>query len=578
MLVRVALQEDVELKQSYKFLGRKALAMHCRLKHQKDWKGARKYLRKLRTYLGRLIRDVERKVKASSAALSYALGLAKKILTQRTATKGKIYSVHAPEVQCIAKGKVHKKYEFGNKVSVATTTKGNWVVGLHSLLGNPFDGRTVPDVLCQIKSVTGSYPKRAYCDRGYKGSEGHIFSTHVYVQGTKRTSDKKIKRRLKGRSATLPIIGHLKHDHRMDRNFLLGFTGDKINALMAACAFNLRKLARVLFCLVSSCSVRAMAAVMAMFARIAHRASIEWLRVTPRAGAGIIAQSVQPLFQGRRLIHTLTAGGSHGLPHKLRLPLLLTGGLAIACSSAREEATAPSADEGTQTVASLATQPEVDAGDSPSASPQTNPKTDTETATEAETDSSTDSALSPARLTATPTSADASELVVNREATSTTITLTNDGEQAATSLTGTIDAPFEFLTTGTFPGFYHDATQSCTDTLAPGASCIVNVAFKPTMVELFPTRTLAIAYNDGKASHSLTVNFTGNVIARGAGRSRTDLPEGYDLNDYITSASVINTVLDVFGVGSESWLRNDTSRQSGATPAAKPIKAVRAAS
>jgi len=270
MLVRVAIQQGVEVKQSYKFIGRKALAMHCRLKHQKDRKGACKYLRKLRTYLGRVIRDIERKVKVPSAALSYALGLAKKILMQRTGTKSKIYSVHAPEVQCIAKGKIHKKYEFGNKVSVATTIKGNWVVGINSLLGNPFDGHTVPDVLCQIKSVTGSYPKMAYCDRGYKGSEGHIFSTHVYVQGTKRTSDKKIKRRLKGRSAIEPIIGHLKHDYRMDRNFLLGFTGDKINALMAACAFNLRKLARVIFCLIFLCIMRAKVSVMAMLARIMH--------------------------------------------------------------------------------------------------------------------------------------------------------------------------------------------------------------------------------------------------------------------------------------------------------------------
>ncbi|MGA1562786.1 MAG: IS5 family transposase [Gammaproteobacteria bacterium] len=249
MLIRAAGRAGIELKQSYKFIGRKALIKHCRLKHCKDMKGSRKYLRKLRTYLGRVIRDIERKAHSPSHALNYALGIAKKIFEQRPKTKNKIYSVHAPEVQCIAKGKVHKKYEFGNKVSVATTAKGSWIVGLYSFLGNPFDGHTVPDVLCQINSVTGGYPKAAYCDRGYRGSEGHIFATHVYLQGTKRTKDARIKRRLKGRSAIEAVIGHLKNDHRMDRNFLHGFTGDKINALMAACAFNLRKLVRVLFCL-----------------------------------------------------------------------------------------------------------------------------------------------------------------------------------------------------------------------------------------------------------------------------------------------------------------------------------------
>lgn len=243
-----------------------------------------------------MIRDIERKFKAPSAALRYALGLAKKILMQRTGTKSKIYSVHAPEVQCIAKGKIHKKYAFGNKVSVATTIKGNWVVGINSLLGNPFDGHTVPDVLCQIKSMTGSYPKMAYCDRGYKGSEGHIFSTHISVQGTKRTSDKKIKRRLKGRSAIEPIIGHLKHDYRMDRNFLLGFTGDKINALMAACAFNRRQASDgsflpcfpVHYACDGGCDGDA----------CAHHASNESLHATLSTGVGLMAAARSVTFSG----------------------------------------------------------------------------------------------------------------------------------------------------------------------------------------------------------------------------------------------------------------------------------------
>ena len=242
MLVRLAEKEGLKLKQTYRHVGKKVLFGHIRAKHSKNWKMARKKLRKLRTFLGRVIRDIERKCKTFSDQMLRGLGIAKKILKQRPGSKNKIYSVHAPEVNCIAKGKEHKKYEFGSKVSVATTVKDNWVVGLCSFSDNPYDGHTIPDVLNQIKRLTGDYPAGAYCDRGYKGSEGHIYSTHVYLQNTKRKVSAKVRQRLKSRSAIEPVIGHLKADHRLDRNFLLGETGDRINSVMAGCAFNLRKL------------------------------------------------------------------------------------------------------------------------------------------------------------------------------------------------------------------------------------------------------------------------------------------------------------------------------------------------
>jgi len=208
----------------------------------KNWKIAQKKLRKLRTFLGRVIRDIERESKTFSDQMRRGLGIAKKILKQRPGSKNKIYSVHAPAVNCIAKGKAHKKYEFGSKVSIATTVKDNWVVGLCSFSDNPYDGHTIQDVLNQIKRLTGDYPTEAYCDRGYKGSEGHIYSTHVYLQNTKRNVSAKIRQRLKSRSAIEPVIGHLKADHRLDRNYLLGESGDRINSVMAGCAFNLKKL------------------------------------------------------------------------------------------------------------------------------------------------------------------------------------------------------------------------------------------------------------------------------------------------------------------------------------------------
>ena len=251
-LVRLTDEQGIKLRQTYRRLGRKSLQLHIRLKHSKDHKGARKHLRKLRTYLGRVIRDIKRKVANPIGKLAHLLDLAQKIYSQRTATKGKIYSVHAPEVQCIAKGKAHKPYEFGSKVSIATTVKSNLIVSVHSFVNNLFDGHTISDVLCQIKTVVGAYPKAAYCDRGYKGSAGTIFLTNVFLQGSKTEVTDKIKKRLRSRSAIEPVIGHIKSDHRMGRNFLLGFQGDQINALMAGCAFNMKKILRaVLFYLFS---------------------------------------------------------------------------------------------------------------------------------------------------------------------------------------------------------------------------------------------------------------------------------------------------------------------------------------
>jgi len=247
-VVRQAEKLGIKLKQSYVRLGQRALVSHARAMHKGEKKLAKRQLKKLRTYLGRVLRDFERKLIERTAAVESLVGIANKILGQKQGSKHKIYSVHAPEVVCIAKGKARIKYEFGSKVSIATAIKGSWVVGVNSFPSAPFDGHTIPDVLTQIKSVTGAYPKAAYCDRGYQGSAGHIFSTHVYVQGKSSSgASDAVKRKLVRRAGIEPVIGHLKADHRLGRNFLLGSAGDQINAVMAGCAFNLRKLYRAFF-------------------------------------------------------------------------------------------------------------------------------------------------------------------------------------------------------------------------------------------------------------------------------------------------------------------------------------------
>ena len=156
--------------------------------------------------------------------------------------------MHAPEVECIGKGKAHKKYEFGCKVSLVTTSKDNWIIGIAALHNNPFDGHTLKDALDQATRLTGWRPGHAYCDGGYKGTPKELDGTAVHLPDRGKRKKPSEWRWFKRRSAIEPIIGHTKQDHRLDRNYLKGVAGDKINALLAACGFNIRKLLRVFFC------------------------------------------------------------------------------------------------------------------------------------------------------------------------------------------------------------------------------------------------------------------------------------------------------------------------------------------
>jgi IS5 family transposase len=151
--------------------------------------------------------------------------------------------VHAPEAECLSKGKAHKRYEFGCKVRVATTNQKSWVVGIDAESGNPYDGATLKPALAQVERLTGVKVKEAFVDKGYRGSEHHPGGVSVYLSGRKNLSRRQAKM-LKRRSAIEPVIGHTKHDHGMERNHLLGRAGDRINAILSGCAWNLRKLWR----------------------------------------------------------------------------------------------------------------------------------------------------------------------------------------------------------------------------------------------------------------------------------------------------------------------------------------------
>jgi len=165
---------------------------------------------------------------------------------QKKEGTNKLYSLHAPETECISKGKVHKKYEFGCKVGLVTTSRKGWVVGIDALHGNPFDGHTLKKAIDGMESITGKRPEQAFVDKGYRGTANHPEDVQVFLSG-RRGLKRSLKLWLRRRSAIEPVIGHIKHEHRMERNYLLGKEGDRINAILSGSAFNLRKLMRAFF-------------------------------------------------------------------------------------------------------------------------------------------------------------------------------------------------------------------------------------------------------------------------------------------------------------------------------------------
>jgi IS5 family transposase len=250
-LVRLAKKHGVILRQSYERIGKHALIAHQRYAHAKQFKRANKALRKIRTYLGRVERDIARRIKDSEALRDIfrrPLYLAERVREQRQKQRGqKVYSLHAPEVECIGKGKAHKPYEFGVKVSVATTLHrsmgGQFVAHVKALPGNPYDGHTLAVVLPEMETQIGASIARVVADRGYRGHNApptHQF--RVFISGQRRRVTEAIKRELRRRSAVEPVIGHLKAEHRMGRNHLAHAQGDAANAVLAAAGYNFRRL------------------------------------------------------------------------------------------------------------------------------------------------------------------------------------------------------------------------------------------------------------------------------------------------------------------------------------------------
>lgn len=244
--IAIAEKEHIDLRQTYRRTI-KGLMLNQRFrKHPKNYKKAIKSQRKLKTIAGRLIRDIERKLPADTfSRYSGLFQIFEKVMCQERNSTDKVYSIHEPQVYCIGKGKDHKKYEFGAKASIAVTKDSGIIVGAVSHPKNEHDSKTLVAVISQSSELRNQCPEVAICDRGYRG-RSKVGDTRILIpkpSGKRATAyqKQKTRKRFRRRAGIEPIIGHLKSDYRLMRNFLKGQAGDSINLMMAAAAFNFKK-------------------------------------------------------------------------------------------------------------------------------------------------------------------------------------------------------------------------------------------------------------------------------------------------------------------------------------------------
>jgi IS5 family transposase len=244
----LAKKHGIKLRQSFIRVGRQAKRDVSRLIHGRGHSQAMRWVRKLRTWLGRLDRDIGRKIAGDEvleAAFADTRQKVTRILAQKAGDGHKLYAFHAPEVECLAKGKARTRYEFGVKTSIAVTNArtagGQFIVGMQTLPGSPYDGHTLSGQIEQVERLTGVAVERAYVDRGYRGHR-HNGKAKVYIAHTRGIASPTIRRELRRRNAIEPIIGHTKSDGLLERNHLAGAAGDAVNAILVAAGHNMRLL------------------------------------------------------------------------------------------------------------------------------------------------------------------------------------------------------------------------------------------------------------------------------------------------------------------------------------------------
>ncbi len=238
----IAEKEGIELRQSYIFTVKKLSTIQRFRRNKGGDAKARKASKKIKTIAGRMIRDVERKLRATELNnYSSDLNLFKKVLAQKREDSNKIYSLHEPEVKCYTKGKEHKRFEFGSKASFLITQNTGVIVGALNFTETLHDSKTIPEALEQYHRLMNKEPKSIFLDRGYRGPK-KIGDTELHTPKPDKNITASKRKRHKRRAAIEPVIGHLKHDHRMIKNYLKGAVGDAINVMLAAAAMNFKRI------------------------------------------------------------------------------------------------------------------------------------------------------------------------------------------------------------------------------------------------------------------------------------------------------------------------------------------------
>lgn len=246
----------VTLKQTFAKEGKELRRKAGGYAHAKQFKRLRRVLKRQRTILGSVLREVQRKLATADTEsplslnrLTTVLERAERIRTQQRHDKNKLYALHAPEVECIGKGKARTPYEFGVKASIAVTHRSGLMVGARTFPGNPYDGHILSAQLEQTRILledVGCVPKQVVVDLGFRGVDADNPEVEIIHRGKFKSLTDLQRRWLKRRQAVEPAIGHLKTDHRMDRCWLQGVLGDALHAVLCAAGYNLRWLLRAM--------------------------------------------------------------------------------------------------------------------------------------------------------------------------------------------------------------------------------------------------------------------------------------------------------------------------------------------
>jgi len=247
-LVKLAEDNGIALRQNYNREAPRIAMQIGRYAHAKQFRRMKRSLRTLKSRVGRVHRDIGRQIdqiaESRQDAAKDLMHRVNRILTQTTKDKNKLYALHAPEVECISKGKARTPYEFGVKVAVATTLKEGFVVGMRSMPGNPYDGHTLEEAIEQVSILAERTPKIVIVDRGYQGAE--LEGIRILRSGQKRGISRTLHAMIKRRSAIEPTIGHMKTDGRLGRNPLKGALGDALHAVLCGAGHNIRLLLKKL--------------------------------------------------------------------------------------------------------------------------------------------------------------------------------------------------------------------------------------------------------------------------------------------------------------------------------------------